>query len=79
MYNKILIICLVFFLSFLACGKKQIPASNPNNVFVCTGDYAKRYHTNKACDGLKSCKATIEEILKDDALKEGKTLCSKCK
>jgi len=76
---SVLVFVILLLLTFSSCGKKIISPSNPNNVFVCTGNFAKRYHTNRNCDGLKNCKGTIEEISKDKAINDGKTICSMCK
>jgi len=33
-----------------------------DNVYICTGKYAKSYHNSKECKGIKSCKSQIKTI-----------------
>ena len=44
-------------------------------VYVCTGNYAKKYHYSKTCRGLNNCKSSVVSKSLSDAQKSGKTLC----
>jgi hypothetical protein len=37
-------------------------------VFICTGEYAEVYHSNKNCRGLNNCKSDIDEVNKSYAI-----------
>jgi threonine synthase len=47
-------------------------------VVVCTGSYAKKYHSHSNCAGLNNCKGNRETINLSAAQKQGRTSCSKC-
>lgn len=44
-------------------------------VFICTGNYSKKYHLQKNCKGLNNCKGEIEEVTLEQAKKLRRTLC----
>jgi hypothetical protein len=51
----------------------------PKNVYICTGRYAKVYHTNRYCRGLKNCKGEIVKVSLSDAIKKyGRRECKEC-
>lgn len=74
----LVLLLLIFFV--ISCNKEKENNSsmNPNNVFICTGKYSKRYHKERDCKGLYSCKGEIKEIDKESAEKENKSPCSYC-
>ena len=47
-------------------------------VYVCTGSYAKRYHTDEQCSGLQRCTGETIEISLQEAEEEGRTPCKIC-
>ena len=47
-------------------------------VYVCTGSYAKRYHTKQHCRGLQRCTGETMEISLQEAEEEGRTPCKIC-
>lgn len=47
-------------------------------VYVCTGNYSKRYHSSPNCKGLHNCKGDIVKMTLDEATKEGRTPCHIC-
>lgn len=48
------------------------------NVYICTGKYAKVYHSKKNCRGLNNCKGEIKYITLDQAKDQGKRACKIC-
>lgn len=38
-------------------------AAQVANVYICTGRYAKVYHSNKNCKGLDNCKGEVKWFL----------------
>lgn len=46
--------------------------------FVCSGRYAKKYHIDKNCRGLQSCKGTIRFITLREARGRGMQPCRMC-
>ena len=90
--KKILSI-LVLAIALISCGdKKESPKEertvesrdtkrNPTHydeVYVCGGRYAKRYHNDEYCKGLQSCKGGIEIMTIEEAEDLGKTPCGYC-
>ncbi|MFT4696891.1 MAG: hypothetical protein ACI9SJ_000007 [Flavobacteriaceae bacterium] len=47
----------------------------PNEVYICTGKYSKKYHYTNKCRGLSNCKGSIKEVTLSDAKNFGRTLC----
>lgn len=47
-------------------------------VYVCTGGFAKRYHSTPNCRGLNNCKGDIVEMSVEKATQKGKTPCKIC-
>ncbi|RYY38456.1 MAG: hypothetical protein EOO08_14435 [Chitinophagaceae bacterium] len=60
----------VLFLTFLH------PAQDPTT-YICTGQYAKRYHFNGNCNGLQACRAQIITTSLSRA-RGGRTPCRLC-
>ncbi len=50
-------------------------SSDKNTVYVCGSGKGKRYHLNENCRGLMSCSAKTIKTTREQAQKEGKTLC----
>lgn len=80
-------------IALISCGdKKESPKeertvesrdtkSNPTHydeVYVCGGRYAKRYHNDEYCKGLQNCKGGIEIMTIEEAEALGKTPCGYC-
>lgn len=51
---------------------------NPDCVYVCSGQSAKRYHSVNDCMGLSRCSGEIAEMTIEDAENKGKTPCKMC-
>ena len=47
-------------------------------VYVCRSPGAKRYHCDRWCRGLNSCKHTIEPVSQGKASNMGLTPCKMC-
>lgn len=45
-----------------------IKSGNSQLVFICTGEYAKVYHSKSNCNGLSNCKADIIQVFQSDAI-----------
>ena len=48
------------------------------NVFVCSGGSARRYHSTDDCPGLSRCSGEILIMSVEEAEDEGKTPCRIC-
>lgn len=80
--DKVVIILMLVLLCYLMSCDSNNGNSNrqgKETVFVCTGRYAKRYHYDNECQGLKSCKNEIIEMSKKEAEERGLTPCLICK
>lgn len=44
-------------------------------VYICDSKTAKKYHYDKNCRGIKSCKFKIVKITLSEAEEKNKTLC----
>lgn len=69
-------ILLIFILLLFACSGKKAP--DPNAVYICTGSYAKAYHTSKECDGLSNCKKEVKTVTLQEAEKMKRHGCHYC-
>lgn len=49
-----------------------------DNVYVCTGPHARRYHKSASCKGLHNCSREIKKISLEQAKKLHKTPCHIC-
>jgi hypothetical protein len=54
------------------------PKDNSNDVYVCTGRYAKRFHCDEDCKGLRSCRGDIVVMSIEEAEDYGLTPCGYC-
>lgn len=52
--------------------------SNTTYVYICTGSYAKTYHSTSACRGLNACKGSVKKVSLDAAKKQGRSACKIC-
>ena len=76
--KKTLLIAVLFLLS---CGGGKEKKNNKlgfDEVYVCGGIYAKRYHNDEYCKGLQSCRGGIEIMTIEEAEDLGKTPCGYC-
>ena len=56
----------------------QQTQANTTYVYICTGGYATKYHCRSNCSGLGNCKGSIKKITEAEAIKAGRTKCSRC-
>ncbi len=49
-----------------------------DEVYVCNGRYAKRFHNDENCKGLRNCRAGIRVMTIEEAEDLGKTPCGYC-
>lgn len=49
--------------------------STERSVFICNGNYSKKYHYTKTCRGLSNCSTAIEKVTLDVAIQKKRTLC----
>ena len=47
-------------------------------VYICTGAKAKKYHYYSGCSGLAGCNDIVEAISESQAISSGRTPCKKC-
>lgn len=57
--------------------ERQLPKPG-DQVYVCSGPKAKRYHSDSGCKGLSRCSGEILEMSIKDAEEEGRTPCMLC-
>jgi len=84
--KKILLVLLVALLSFANSTTVQSnivslesKADITGTVYVCGGQYAKRYHSRNNCNGLNNCKGGIYTMSSQQAAyDEGFTPCKIC-
>ncbi len=46
-----------------------------SNVFICKGNYSKKYHYDKSCRGLSNCSTEIYKVTIEEAKRIGRDLC----
>lgn len=51
---------------------------NGDEVYVCTGKYAKRFHCDEDCKGLRSCRGEVVTMSIEEAEEQGLTPCGYC-
>ena len=56
----------------------HVVKSTKVKVYICTGEYSKKYHSSPSCRGLNRCSRSIERISKSSAEAMGRTPCSIC-
>lgn len=56
----------------------ETKATHYDEVYVCTGKYAKRYHCDEYCRGLQSCRSEIVVMSIEEAEDYGLTPCGYC-
>jgi len=65
--------------SLSASENKDAPNKRKSeNVYVCIGKSATRYHNTYYCRGLSNCRADIEEVSVAEAKRKGRTPCKIC-
>ena len=73
MKKTLFIIALVL----LSCGGGERKL-HPDEIYVCTGKYAKRFHCDEDCKGLQSCRGGIVVMSIEEAEDYGLTPCGYC-
>ena len=71
---------LLFIFTLLVGLLLPAAAQSPNRlVYISTGHFAQRYHTNINCGGLAQCKAEghMRTVTLNDALSMGRTHCQR--
>lgn len=53
----------------------DVNVKESQEVYVCNGNYATKYHYNPNCKGLSKCKGGITKMTKAQAESMGRTLC----
>lgn len=56
----------------------ETKATQYDEVYVCTGKYAKRFHCDEDCKGLQSCRSEIVIMSIEEAEDHGLTPCGYC-
>lgn len=82
---SVLSVFLIVVFVFVSCSHSASVSNDDSSnnegsddVYICTGNYAKRYHSSSSCSGLDNCKGEIEEMSLSDAEDMGRTECSRC-
>ncbi len=74
----IAVICVVLSACKSEKRAKQERWGYSENVFICSGVSAKRYHSTDDCSGLSRCRGEIQIMPVEEAEDEGKTPCRIC-
>ncbi len=64
-----------------SCGsshKQEKHEAQPDCVYVCSGQSARRYHSVNDCRGLSRCSGEVVEMTIEEADSYGKTPCKMC-
>lgn len=61
-----------YFLLFIFVSCASI---KEHQVYVCEGEYAKKYHYSQNCYGLNNCKQKITLVTQEEAEKIGMKIC----
>lgn len=82
LFTLVAIIALVTMTTAFAPGAAHISGSQVSKttyVYVCTGSYARVYHSSQSCRGLNNCKGDIIKVSLSDAInKYNKRACKIC-
>ncbi len=63
-----------------SCSKEEPPVPGDNDiVYVCSGNSASTYHTQRDCSSLKSCKQDVLEVTRRKARENERIICMNCK
>lgn len=68
-------------IALISCGGAKEKKNNElgfDEVYVCTGKYAKRFHCDEDCKGLQSCRGGIVVMSIEEAEDYGLTPCGYC-
>lgn len=68
-------------LAIVSCGGSKEKGNKKlqyDEVYVCTGKYAKRFHRDQDCRGLQSCRSGIVVMSIEEAEDLGLTPCGYC-
>ena len=59
---------------------QNVPSSKADDgyVFICTGEWATKYHSRLECKGLVRCTGDVEEVTEEEAEDMGRTPCKIC-
>lgn len=68
----------LFFLLLSSCGEYESYSDTGTSVYICSGPYAKRYHSRSNCYGLNDCSGSIYSISINSAKSKGRTPCRIC-
>jgi len=49
-----------------------------SNIYICTGKYAKSYHSSQYCKGINACRSEIKTITLKQAVDLGRKPCKMC-
>ena len=76
----LLVLCSLCVSSFVVEASEDYSSSQSYGqvVYVCTGNYATKYHSRKNCSGLGNCRGRIVPVSLSEARSEGRTACKKC-
>ncbi|GGH37316.1 hypothetical protein IA57_05755 [Mangrovimonas yunxiaonensis] len=69
MQHKVILVLLALVFAFF------LTSSNTSKVYICTGNYSKKYHYSNTCRGLSNCKAAIKGVSLEEARNKNRTLC----
>ena len=68
-------------LAIASCGETKEKKSKKlhyDEIYVCTGRHAKRFHCDEDCKGLQSCRSEIVIMTIEEAEDLGLTPCGYC-
>lgn len=78
--RSLLITAILTFTLLSGCSKDDPPVPGDNDiVYVCTGNSAKTYHTQRDCGSLKQCREDVLEVTRRKARENERIICMNCK
>ena len=79
--KKIILLLSLIFVTFTNApiSASNLHSTKTETVYICTGNYATKYHSTSECAGLNNCKGQIIAVTLYDAVnKYNRTPCSRC-
>lgn len=59
-------------------ANRSVMSSSETTVYICTGKYAKTYHSTTKCRGLGNCQSSVKAVTQTSAVKAGRRACKVC-
>ena len=74
----LLLSSIMLLLNINAQQQNVVLTQQSSTVYICTGNYAKKYHSRSNCRGLSNCQKDIIAVSISKAREKGRSACSIC-